>query len=304
MTQYKYIAQISKNELRDLIVIPCITEDGMHTILVKNEICRTTTTKYSTDNLIVKLNAVLIQEDEEYYFHIISSVSNDEKLLGQFNVIYNFIFKKFNSPILDNQLSVLISSLEEYFKISKNKDVLNLQIGVFGELFTIKYLYEAGYDSIFVKFHNNFFSKHDFELDSKTRLEVKTTTKEKRIHRFKHNQLVRGDINVYISSLMIELSKEGYSLYQLFEYILNQVDDPDLEFSIYKIMKKCDCTIENQGIKTSIEKVYDECRIFSSNSVPKLEESIPNGISYIEYDVDCTFAESIDIRQFVESMKN
>ena len=109
-------------------------------------------------------------------------------------------------------MATLITSLEDFFKVTPEKNKRDIQIGVFGELLTIKYLYDIGYQAIVDKYHTNFYSKHDVEISSKLRFEVKATTSEKRIHHFKHNQIMRKDVSVVVSSVLLEESKEGLSL--------------------------------------------------------------------------------------------
>ena len=216
MTKFKYISSITEEELENNVVVPCTDEDGFSCILIKNAKAKTISSGYSTDNMEIKINRVLLRNGKDYFFHIIRAKKTDAYSRSQFDTIFEFVFKKIEDAVDDVELSGLITSLEDYFKTTPEKNKREIQIGVFGELFTIKYLYDVGYHEIVEKFHKNFYSKHDIEINSKVRMEVKSTTSEKRIHHFKHNQIMRSDIKVVLSSVMLEESKEGTSLKSLF----------------------------------------------------------------------------------------
>ena len=94
MKQFKYISNLSENDVVNSIVIPCIDEQGNHTVLIKNSFKKTITTTFSTDNLIVQMDAILHLNNKDYFFHIISSNKSDMYSIGQFQIIYEYIFKK------------------------------------------------------------------------------------------------------------------------------------------------------------------------------------------------------------------
>jgi len=300
MKQFKYISQITKEELNNNIVIPCTNENGYPCILIKNSIEKKISSNYNTDNLEIKLNAVLVHDNENHYFHIITSKKNDYFAKVQFNVIFEYVFMKIESKISDNSLSNLISSIYEYFKISPDADFRNMQIGVFGELLCIKKLYESGYEEIVNKYHRDFYSKHDIEINDKVRLEIKTTSSEKRIHRFKHNQIYRDDVKVFVASSILEPSQEGCSLYDLFVEIKSLYSDPDAKFALEKLMKKCGISLENKGLTFALSKAYGDLYFFDSDSLPKINIKEPNGVTNISYDVDCSFGESLDVFEMIK----
>lgn len=300
MKKFKYISHLTIEEINNNVIIPCIDEDGMHSILIKNSINKSVSSRFVTDNLSIQINSILYIKDKMYYFHIIKSTKNDLYSLGQFHTIFEYIFKKIEEPVNGNELSSLITSLEDYFKVTPDPNLLSLQIGVYGELLTIKYLYENGYKNIIKKYHENFYSKHDIELDQKNRIEIKTTVSEKRIHSFKHNQIYRKDVNVYVSSVMLESSKEGVSLFNLFEDVIELYDNPDSILELRKLMKKCNVNTENEGPSYSLEKAYDDIKIFNSVNLPRLEIDAPDGVTNIKYDVDCSNSISESLSSFIE----
>lgn len=300
MKLFKYITKLTIEELESNIVVPCLDENGNHAILIKNAVEKSVSNKFVTDNLCIQIDSVLYLKNRIYFYHVISSLNNDIYALGQFNIIYDYIFKKISEPITGNELSALITSLEDYFRISPEPNLFSLQVGVFGELFTIKYFYEKGYEKILEKYHDNFYSKHDIEIDSCNRIEIKSTVSERRIHSFKHNQIYRTDINVFVASVMLEQSKEGISLYELFQEIILLYNNPDSIFALRKLMKKCNIGEENMGLRFSLNKAYEDFKLFSACDLPKLECSVPDGVTNIKYDIDCSNSNELDINSFIE----
>ncbi len=303
MSQIKYITNIKKEEVDNSITILCLNERGFPSILIKNSLEKQIVSPYSTDYLNIKANSVLIFEDKKYYFHIIESNKNDPYSTSQFEVIFDYLFEEIKKPISSNQLSVLISSLEAFFKVTPEKDLLKFQAGVYGELFSVKLMYESGYEDIINKYHDNFYTKHDIEINEKIRIEIKSTLKEKRIHNFSHNQIYRKDIDLYVFSIMLEESTEGYSLYDLFCTLLKYYNDPISVLHLHMLMKKCDVSKEKPGLSCSYDKAVMNFRIFDAKELPKIEMDEPNGVSNIKYDVDCSFAKNIEIDDFILLLK-
>ena len=200
-------------------------------------------------------------------------------------------------------MSGLITSLEDYFKTTPEKNKREIQIGVFGELFTIKYLYDVGYPEIVDKFHKNFYSKHDLEINSKVRMEVKSTTSEKRIHHFKHNQIMRSDVKVILSSVMLEESKEGTSLKTLFEEVIPLFDDPDAKFALQKLMVRCGIADGEEGLSFAYEKALNDIRFYDAANLPKIEKETFDGITNIEYDVDCSNCDYFNVDDLIKTLK-
>lgn len=303
MKQYKYYSDITEWELINNVVLPCKNQDDMLCILIKNSEAKTVSNNPNTDNLNIRMNTVLSKEGKDYYFHIISSKLTDIFYQEQFNIIFEYLFKKIEKPISDSELTALIMSLEEFFRITPDRDVRLLQIGVYGELLIIKYLYECGYTEIVQKYHHNFYTKHDIEITDKLRIEIKTSQGNKRIHKFGHQQIYRPDLDLYVSSLLIEPVENGYSLFELFNDVIKLYANPDFILSLNKMMKRCNVNKENHGIQVSYSKAIDDIRIFDANNLPKIEIKEPNGVSNIYYDVDCSFAEGLEINEFIKSLR-
>jgi len=291
--QFRYVASISDAELENNIVIPCIDEEGFQCILLKNAERKEIKSLLETDSLEIKLNRVLMREQTSFYVHIIKAKKQDLNSKEQFEIIFEYLFKKMAYPLTDSELSGLLTSLEDLFKITPDSNKRTLQIGVYGELLTLLYLYNNGYQNIVNKYHRNFYSKHDIEINSVTRMEVKSTITSKRIHNFSHDQIMRDDVEVVVSSCMLEESKEGTSLYQLFKTVEDLIVDPEIMLAIKKLKLRCGISDTDEGIKCSFEKAEEDIRFYKAKVLPKIPIRSVDGVTNITYDVDCSTAPAI-----------
>lgn len=292
----KYVSEITKEELEDNVVIQCMNEDNFPCIIVKNSENKIIIKNISTDNLEIKENLVLDCESKKYFVHIIRSKMPISK---DFNIIYDYVFNSIKSPIDDEHLDILVNTIDEYFHITPESEKEMLQIGVYGELLTVKSLYDYGFIEIVDKYHQNFFSKHDVEVSKDVRLEIKTSGNEKRIHNFKHNQIQRDDVDVYVASSIIEKSSEGKSLYELTEEIKTIYTDPNARFELEKLMKRCGVSEDKQGIKVSYQKALNDLKYYQAIDLPRIKDEIPAGITNVQYDVDCATAKEFNIKDLI-----
>ncbi len=298
----KYVTELSSSELENNVVIGCESEDNYPCILIKNALNKKQISNLSTDNLSFKLNTVLSTGDDSFYFHIVKSKKNDYISRQQFKVIYDYLFNRITESIDDTTVYELVESLQEYFTITPDIDTYKLQVGVFGELLVIKCLFDSGYKEILKKYHDNFYSKHDIEISDKVRIEIKTTEKETRIHNFRHDQICRDDVNVYVASVRIEPSQEGISLYDLFCDVIDLYNDADATFKLEKLMRRCNISNASTGIKVAMEKAILDILFFDAKDLPMITGFIPKGVSALTYNVDCSFADAINTNEFIRTL--
>ena len=300
--KYKYITDLSISELNSHIVIPCLNEEGYKTLLLRNAKQKRIQSVYQTKKLLIKRNSVLVLNGNEFFFHIVICKEQTEFMNRNFDIIYDYLFKKLESEIDEYELSELLFSIEDLFaKSSENIELL--QIGTAGELLTLMLFIERGYLEILHVYHRNNFSKHDIEFSNKYKLEIKTTLNEKRIHRFSHTQLTSNDKKIHIASVVLSLVENGLSLYQLFLKIIEKIDDYEIAFSIKKLMNFVSIDSSNQGIVFDYKNSIDSIRIIDSNHVPKINCELPDGITNVHYDSDCSFSESTTLSKYLEIIK-
>ena len=300
---YRYKSEISEEEFRHSNVLSFTDDLGRPAILIKNAVNKTVMVQGKTDNIEFHLNSVISKGDADYCFHVICCTKNDAYSKEQFDIAFKYLFDKISCPQRDNELSSLITSLESLFKVSKETDLSNLRLGVFGELLFIDQIYQHGYHEILDKYHSNFFSKHDIEISSGKRVEIKTTKSAPRIHHFKHDQLVRNDISVFIGSLVLEESEEGLSLFDLFGKIESYLSSPDQILSFGQLKSFCRINSEDHGPSFAYERAISLIKIFDAHQLPHLEIGDPLGITNIAYDVDCSTTEGMPFEAFISAIK-
>lgn len=297
--EFKYISEIGTQTFENENVLPFINEEGKPCVLIRNSKNKNITTKGSTDNLEFHFNSIFSKDGKNYYFHVISCVNNDGYSKEQFEIAYEYLFKTIDKPQSDYEISKLINSIEQLFKITPEKNLMKLHTGIYGELLFLFYAHMNGITRILSKYHSDFFSKHDLELDNKNRIEIKTTLDTKRIHHFSHDQIFRKDVNVLVISILLEESSEGVSLNELFDKVIKLSSDPQTILMLGQLKGFCGISSTNVGPSFSFEKACDDLRVFIAEELPHLEIISTNGISNVAYDVDCSMANNMTFSDFV-----
>lgn len=303
-SEFKYITEISNYEFETHVVLPFINENGDECIFIRNSKNKTVLSRGSTDNLEYRLNSTLYKDGIPYYFHLIICTNNDTFSKEQFSIAYKYLFQSINTPQSDFEIMSLMNALEQLFAITPERDKSKLQTGIYGELLAIHYLHEAGASRIVSKYHSDFYSKHDFELDRYNRIEVKSTVGSERIHHFSLDQLNRNDINVYLISVILEKSTEGISLNDLFSIVEQYVYEPDAIMKLGKLKALCGVNTDAPGPSYSFDKAMKDVRIFNSKDIPHLSLDGIKGILNVSYDVDCSFANEISTCDFVNEVNS
>ena len=301
-TEFKYFSDISDEDFEINVVLPFINEEGRPCVLIRNAVEKCVLVSGSTDNLEYRFNTTVNKDGKNYYFHIISCLKDDGYSKEQFFIGYNYLFKEIEEPKTDFDLGSLINSLEQLFKVTPEQDRYKLHIGVFGELLFLDDMLKMGCSDIISTYHSNFFSKHDLELDRYNRIEIKTTLGPDRIHHFSHDQICRTDINVYVASCILEESKEGVSLNELFESVMERTNNPSALLWLGQLKGFCGISEENAGPSFSYEKAINDIKVFKANDLPHLDEINKPGVTNISYDVDCNLSEELDLSSFVRTI--
>ena len=183
----------------------------------------------------------------------------------------------------DNGRSVvdLTNDLIEMYKITSHKDALSEQ-GLWAELFTILYIKNKYDINISCYWHNDNYNKYDFSFSENLKLEVKSTKKEIREHRFSHEQLYT-DYDVVISSVQLRKDDNGYTVLDLY----SQVED--LFASKYDLLTKIEKEIRKLD-KDNLDK-YDfsfsnnNTKFYLNKEIPHLDIMEPDGVHGTEYTV-------------------
>lgn len=293
----QYIADISPKDVLERNVISCTNFDNNKTILIRSSDNSKETLTFENEYFLMKNNIVLSVAGEEIgNFHIMVCKKNDINSINHFFRVCDYLFIRPNIALSAEEMLKLFGSLETIFKTHSERN-LELEIGLYGELSLLNYLYEQNND-IYKLWHAEFFSKHDLELNNKTKIEVKTTVKDTRKHRFSHDQIVRLHLHVFVVSIMLKTVENGLSLYDLCVNTMNMLDNNQL-LSLEILMKKLGLSEEYGGINCIKEETYESIKLFDANKIPHIEEEIPEGVSCIKYDIDLSNIESVPFSKLV-----
>ena len=102
---------------------------------------------------------------------------------------------------------------------------------------------------------------------------------------------------------MLERSKEGLTLYDLFEKVKELFSEPEYIFALEKLKRRCGVSEEDKGLSFAVQHAIQHIRFFDANDLPKLEGNIPDSISAVEYDIDCSGAKSITLEELLQIIR-
>lgn len=297
----EYFVNFNKEELLNKNVVVAKNINNKLSILIKDLNDDHISNSFSTDYLQLK-TCSRIYLDNEYIgiYHIIVCLSDEDFIIRDFEKVFNVLILKNPEKMSSFEVLNLFNSIDIIFRTTEEKENKELQIGLFGELITLKYLYNLGNTNIIDKWHTKFSLKHDIELDKINRIEIKTTTKEERIHTFKHNQLTRKDVKVYVVSCLLEISEIGLSLSNLIDQIIELCDDINKVNELHALKKKCGINDQYEGMIFNEELAYLKLKLYNSSSIPQIKEDIPESITRITYDVNLANVEDIDFNVLKE----
>lgn len=171
--------------------------------------------------------------------------------------------------------------LNKFFNNKIKYTDIELQ-GLFAELYTIRNFKTDLHLEHF--WQSEGMMNFDFSFDENTKLEIKSTLKQKRIHHFKHNQLTTNKYNIKVLSYMLQKDDFGLSLYDLLvESIEIMQSYPKKLFRLKKYIFDIDKDTL-KAISFNEQYLLENIKLFNAIDVPKFNEISPEGVSNAEYD--------------------
>lgn len=298
MNYREYIVNVNDFDLDDNTVFLGKNENDKSTIIIKNAKMINNSQTLHFNNLEVKTNIVL---NDKYNTHLIIYSGNSNIMEKHFSVMFNYLFSKIVEPISADELLILIYSLEELFNTSTGFSE-NQLIGLIGELITIDYLIDNGLSNIASTYHTNEKSKFDFEITDKVKLEVKTTADEKRIHNFRHSQLVNSDFDIFIVSIIVNVNESGIDIKKIIKDIMDKSDEPELTLQLHKILIRIENTSKELSLKFDYKSTLQSIKFYSAKELPQIREEVEDGIINLEYSI--VFSRIKEIIDHLELLSN
>lgn len=235
---------------------------------------------------------VIIEDGEKKYNRKISAIVL-KTLESKYVDLFITLSLSFSEKASSDKILKYFMELKDLFANVKKPNISELQ-GMYGELLSMYFLKnEYGIDI------SNYYQKEDrrkfdFSISDKKKIEIKTTTREERIHHFLQLQLDVERFDIKIISIMLQKDDEGLSLKELIsrckivfsynllllmhiERMIMNIDDEDLA-----------------KIRYNYNYFKDNIRFYNANDIPRIKEKNDEGVYNVEYDVDFTNSKSIN----------
>lgn len=194
------------------------------------------------------------------------------------------------------KLHELFTAITNLFASAYKANQVELQ-GFYGELYAIKHFYQQGIN-LSDYWQKKERMKFDFSISTHKKIEIKSTTKEVRIHHFRHEQLLSDLYDIRIISIMLRADDSGLPLLSLIRDVQEiAVNNFDTLMYIEDFIKNFD-EAELSNIRYDAAYTHRNLHIYEAADVPRFEKEQPRGVSKTEYDSDLTNAKPLTTNDF------
>jgi len=196
------------------------------------------------------------------------------------------------------QLYALFTALTNLFASAYKANQVELQ-GFYGELFAIKHFYQLGLN-LSDYWQKKEKMKFDFSISARKKVEIKSTTKELRVHHFRHEQLLSDLYDICVVSIMLRVDDQGFSLFDLVRDVQGiAANNFDTLMYIEDFIKNFD-EAELSSIRYNTGYTDRNLHVYKAINIPRFEEVQPWGVSKTEYDSDLTNATPMSTSDFLD----
>ena len=295
----EYITQVTQDELLTRNVIVGTDLDGRSSVLIRSTDENCEAACFENEFFIMK-NGIVLEHDGKTMgnYHVLICKKKDAVSVEHFDRVSYYLFMKPDNSYSSAEMLKLFYSLETIFTVTSSRD-RSLEIGLYGELSVINFLYDNKIGELYKSWHTDFFNKHDFEISKTVKLEVKSTVKDVRIHSFRHNQICREGIDIYIISCMLQPCEKGLSLYELCKRTISILDNSEQMLAIELLMNKLGLNASYQGLNCIQQETYDNMAFYNAKNIPHISSAIPSGVSNVSYDVDFSGVDVCDYSEII-----
>lgn len=207
-----------------------------------------------------------------------------------------FITDDYSDKHIINTFNVLQSFFSNRNELS-DKEL----IGFYAELYTIYKFHDVLCIEKYWQIKDRM--KFDFSFTEKLKLEIKATTKENRIHHFKHEQLNSNYFEIFILSYLFRYDDLGFSLYDLVEKVKPiLLNDAERYLRLLYIEKN---TNVDRLKKLKFNQIFTDkqMHLYNANDIPKFSDLTPDGVYRVEYDCSLEKINTVDIDDFFEVVR-
>jgi len=248
----------------------------------------------STRKLLLNINisceAVINDIFEENTLHTLTCLSDVSEEKVAFIRLTEAFAKHFTdeNPYILNELFTALTNLFSKTGCSSEQELQ----GLYAELYVILFFQKRDLDLVkyWQKSNNMAF---DFSLSNSRRIEVKSTTRAERVHRFKHEQLLSELYNIIIISLLLRKGDVGKSLFTLIEEVRSLFSHDYTTMLFIERAVKNIPESELRDIKYDDEYTNEHLRFYTADKIPRFNEAQPDGVTHTEYDSDLSTSDHI-----------
>jgi hypothetical protein len=237
-----------------------------------------------------------IKENEnntiEIYTIVLLKTYNSD-LQQYFTDVFSIILQQIGSIPSESDLYREVKKVIDLFSSINKPPIKSIQ-GLWTELLVIEKSINPEY--LIKSWHISPTDKFDFN-DGKDKIEVKSTAKSKRIHRFSIEQLNNNPgSNLLIASAFVIETGTGKSIINLRDYIISQIRNIDIQLRLNEIIYK---TIGSDYDKLGelffdYQLAADSLCYYKASDVPHiLVDAIPLQVSNVIFDSDLTNVQTV-----------
>lgn len=246
-------------------------------------------------SILFNQSCILIQNNNTYSgnYTIISLKTEDVDMQKYFLDTVFIVIKTLPSAVNISHLKKELEKLIQLFSSFTKPPVKTIQ-GLWAELLVIEQSHDPEY--LIRSWHIDTHDKFDFN-DGIDKIEVKSTTRERRIHQFSLGQLnPNNSSKLLIASILITECGVGKSVYDLIDLIALRLTDVSLLLRISEVIAQ---TIGTDYLRASeiyfdYSKAIDSLSFYDYRAIPSIPiDLIPSSVSNIKFDCDLTIVNYI-----------
>jgi hypothetical protein len=231
------------------------------------------------------------KSNEIYTIVLLKTLNRD--LQQYFTDVFSIILQQIEPIPTEKELYREVRKVIDLFSTISKPPLKSIQ-GLFAELLVIEKSSNPEY--LIYAWHVSPSDKYDFN-DSKDKLEVKSTTKSKRIHRFSIEQLNNNpNSDLLIASTFVIETGTGKSILNLRDIIVSKISDMKVQLRLNEIIYK---TIGNEYEKLGdiffdYQQASDSLSFYKVKDIPSVHISaIPSQVSNVTFDCDLSYVQTV-----------
>ena len=280
---------------RPIFFVQCETDDSIKAIDLNLELIKV---QYNRKCKLIQLDSTEIDD----CYTLIELKSEVFDLQSYFIEVINLLIKNIGISPTFKILKQEVEKVTKLFSILSKPGIKSIQ-GIWGELLIISESNDPDY--LIKAWHVNSKDKFDFN-DGEDKIEVKTTSKENRIHIFSYDQLTPNqNSKLIITSIKTIQTGIGINIPELVDIIKSKGISTD---SLYKMQILIGETLGKDiekinEIKFDYRQAVDSIRYFESIKIPIIDsKNIPEEISNLKFDCNLENCEYIEVLNYISKL--